>query len=352
MDRRKFLTGAAFLVTTLAGSQFLVGCGSNGSSGSAQSAGSQNSGAGDLRNLVYMTPFQHIIAHADAYVAQHEGYFAEEGLLITPVGGTGTASSVSQVAAGQAVFGKAASIITCPLIADQNTEIITIGQKDQVSQYSIASPPDKPLTHPEQWQGKTIGVISKGGSTELLLDAMSVAVGLDPSKVKKVVTGADVSSLEFLNRGEVDGFITFIGSETAFRQKNINLHYLNTDEFAPMPGDSYFVTKETAEKEKEAIVGFLRACRKAWKFMEDPANHDKVLEAVGKYNEIEVAEKELAKAKIEAEIKVSKPADGDYLSIDVAKWEKALELMRKSGIMKDTSRPVGDFVTTSFLDAI
>ncbi|GGM81823.1 ABC transporter substrate-binding protein [Thermopolyspora flexuosa] len=351
MDRRKFLTGAGFLVTTLAGSQFLVACGAGGSSGT-ESAGSPGSAADNLRNLVYVTPFQHIIAHADVYVAQHEGYFAEEGLYITAIGGTGTASSVSQVAAGQAMFGKAASIITCPLIADQNTEIVTIGQKDQVSQYSVASAPDKPLTHPEQWQGKTIGVISKGGSTELLLDAMSVAVGLDPTKVKKVVTGADVSSLEFLTRGEVDGFITYIGSETAFRQKNIELHYLNTDQFAPMPGDSYFVTKEVAQKEKEAITGFLRACRKAWNFMADPANHDKVLEAVGKYNEIEVSDKALAKAKLEAELKVSKPANGDFLSIDLAAWEKGIDLMRKSGIIKDTSRPVSDFVTTEFLDAI
>ena len=86
--------------------------------------------------------------------------------------------------------------------------------------------------------------------------------------------------------------------------------------------------------------------------MADPANADKVLEAVGEFNEIEVADKELAKAKIEAEVKVSTPKNGEYLSIDVAAWEKALELMRKSGIMKDKSRPVTDFVTTSFIDAI
>ena len=120
---------------------------------------------------------------------------------------------------------------------------------------------------------------------------MSVAAGLDPAKVKKVVTGADVGSLEFLKRGEVDGFITFIGSETSFRQMKIDLHYLNTDNFAPLPGDSYFVTKETAEKEAAAVTSFLRACRKAWEFMADPANADKVLEAVGALNEIEVPDR-------------------------------------------------------------
>lgn len=349
MDRRKFLTNAGLLVTTVVGTQFLVGCGSDtgtGTSASVDPAGKS------LRNLVYMTPLGHIISHADVYVAAHQGYFAEEGLLITPVGGTGTASSISQVAAKQAMFGKGAAVITCPLIADQNTEIVTVGQKDQVSQYSVASLPDKPLTHPEQWQGKTIGVISKGGTTELQLDAMSVAAGLDPAKVKKVVTGADVGSLEFLKRGEVDGFITFIGSETSFRQMKIDLHYLNTDNFAPLPGDSYFVTKETAEKEAAAVTSFLRACRKAWEFMADPANADKVLEAMGALNEIEVSDRDVAKAKILGEVKVSTPKNGKFLSIDVAAWEGALELMRKSGIMKDKSRPVTDFVNTSFIDAV
>ncbi len=350
MNRRKFLTNAGLLVTTAVGTQFLIGCGSD--SGGSTTSASAAPGGGDLRNLVYMTPLGHIISHADVYVAADQGYFAEEGLLITPVGGTGTASSISQVAAKQAMFGKGASVITCPLIADQNTEIVTVGQKDQVSQYSVASLPDKPLTHPEQWQGKTIGVISKGGTTELQLDAMSVAAGLDPAKVKKVVTGADVGSLEFLRRGEVDGFITFIGSETAFRQMKIDLHYLNTDNFAPLPGDSYFVTKETAEKEAAAVTSFLRACRKAWEFMADTANADKVLDAMGKLNEIEVSDREVAKAKILGEVKVSTPKNGKFLSIDVAAWESALELMRKSGIMKDKSRPVTDFVNTSFIDAV
>ncbi|MED7930680.1 ABC transporter substrate-binding protein [Nonomuraea sp. LP-02] len=350
MDRRNFFRTAGLIVGTMAGTQFLVGCGSDDAG--TTTAASAAPGAANLRNLVYMTPFQHIIAHADVYVAAHQGFFAAEGLLITPVGGTGTASSISQVAAKQAMFGKAASVITCPLIADQKTEVVTIGQKDQVSQYSVASLPDKPLTHPEQWQGKTIGVISKGGTTELQLDAMSVAAGLDPTKVKKVVTGADVGSLEFLRRGDVDGFITFIGTETSFKQKNIELHYLNTDEFAVLPGDSYLVTRETAEKEGEAITGFLRACRKAWEFMADPANGDKVLEAMGQFNEIEVSDKELAKAKVAGEVKVSTPKNGKFLSIDVAAWESAVELMRKSGIIKDKSRPVTDFVNTTFVDAI
>ncbi|MFD4668754.1 ABC transporter substrate-binding protein [Lentzea sp. NPDC058450] len=347
MDRRSFLRTTAFAVTAAGGSSFLIGC--------APSTGNSTrpSGNPNLPEAVFVTPFQHITNYADVYVAIQEGYFAEAGIRVTPVGGTGTASSISQVAAGQGLFGKAASVITCPLIADNNTEIITVAHGDHRSQYSVASDPAKPLTDPAQWQGKTIGVISKGGTTELLLDAMSVAKGLDPKNVRKVVTGADVGSLEFLRRGEVDGFITFIGSEAAFKQRKIDLHYLNTDEFAKMPGDSYFVKKADVQSKGDAIAGFLRASRRGFEFVEKPENLDRVLNAIGAFNKVEVSDRELAKLKVEAQPVICKPADGaKYLSVDLPAWESALELMRKSGIVKDRSRPITDFVTSQFVDAL
>lgn len=349
MDRRSFLRSSGlFAVTTAAGSSFLMAC--------APSTGneSQNAAQSDpsLKDATFITPFQHIINYADVYAAIQEGFFADEGLRVDVVGGSGTASSVSQVSADQGLVGKAAAVITAPLIADSGAAIITVAQCDQKSQYSVASKPDNPLTTPAQWQGKTIGVISKGGSTELLLDAMAVAEGLDPAGVRKVVTGADVGSLEFLNRGEVDGFITYLGSETAFKQRNIDLHYLNTDEFAKMPGDSYFVKTTDVEKEAEAIVGFLRASRKGYQFLEKPENLDKVLSAVAAFNKVEVQDEELAKLKVEAQPKLCKPSAGDYLTVDMPAWESAIELMRRSGIMKDRARPVEDFVTTEFVDQI
>lgn len=349
MDRRMFLRSSGMVaITSAAGSTFLMGCAPNTGNGQVD----QSAAGPNATNVVFMSPFQHILNYADVYAGIQEGYFAEEGLKIDVVGGSGTGSSLSQVAAGQGMFGKAAAVITCPLIGDEGGQFITVAQGDQRSQYSLASSPDNPLTEPSQWQGKTIGVISKGGSTELLLDAMSVAAGLDPSNVKKVVTGADVGSLEFLNRGSVDGFITYLGSEAAFQQREIELHYLNTDSFAKMPGDSYLVKTTDLEKHADDIVAFLRASRRGFEFVEDPDNLDKVLTAMSAYNEVEVQDRELAKLKVEAQPKICKPDSGDYLSIDMPAWKSGIELMRKSGILKDTSRPISDFVTTEFVDQI
>ena len=180
---------------------------------------------------------------------------------------------------------------------------------------------------------------------------MSVAAGLDPTKVGKVVTGADVGSLEFLNRGEVDGFITYLGSETAFKQRKIELYYLNTDEFAKMPGDSYFVKKTDVENQAEVITGFLGASRRGYQFLEREEPRQGALRGRGVQQGRGAATRS-SPAQGQGRGDVSSPKAGGYLTIDMPAWEAGLELMRKAGIVKDTARPVGDFVTTEFVDAI
>jgi NitT/TauT family transport system substrate-binding protein len=348
MDRRTFLKQSGlFVVTTLSGSSFLVGC------GTPQPAAPSVNRPTSLRNEIYLTPFQHIIAHIDVYVAMEKGWFEEQGLLIKPVGGTGTAASVSQVAAKQALYGKAASIITVPQIADQNVPLLSVGQVDQRSQYSVASLPERPLKHPRDWQGKSIGVISRGGTTELLLDAMSIMTGLDPNNVNKKVTGADAGSYEFLRRGEVDGFITFSGSETAFRVMGINLHYLNTDEFARVPGDAYIVLRETAEKDGQAVLGFLRAVKRAYEWLQDKNNHDEAIRIMGKWNPVEVEDRKLALAKIEAQVKLATPdPGGKLLRADPQAWEDGVRVMARAGIIKHQNLKATDCYTNRFVDQL
>lgn len=363
IDRRRFMKGAGlFTVTSLAGGSFLVGC-SDDTAVAPAPAPAPTPGAPaapapaprDLRNLVYVTPFQHILSHADVYVAMQEGYFAEEGLLITPIGGQGTATSVQQVAARQGIFGKGASVITMPLIADGTADLVTVAQKDQRGQYKVASDPSAPITRPEDLAGKTIGVISLGGTARLSLDAMMIAAGVPLDSVNRVVTGADAASLEFLRRGEVDGFFTFTGTETTFNLQGIELVYLPTSDYADLPEDSYFVTKRSAETEGEAIVSFLRGCRRAWEYMADPSNIAGVLSATGVWNPTEVENEERAAAIVAAEVVLATSDDPtkQFLDIDLPAWESGVELCKALELIaEDVDLPLSDYVTTEFIDQV
>lgn len=349
-----------FAVTSLAGGSFLVGC-SNETAvapAPAPTPGTPETPAPaprNLRNLVYVTPYQHILSHADVYVAIQEGYFEEEGLLITPIGGQGTASSVQQVAARQGMFGKGASVITMPLIADGTADLVTVAQKDQRGQYKVASDPSSPLLTPDDLVGKNIGVISLGGTARLSLDAMMIAAGVPLDSVNRVVTGADAASLEFLRRGEVDGFFTFTGTETTFNLQGIDLAYLPTSDYADLPEDSYFVTKQTAETDPEAIVSFLRSCRRAWEYMADPGNAAGVLSATGAWNPTEVEDEERAAAIVAAEVVLVTPDDPnkDFLDINLPAWETGIELCKALDLIaEDVNLPLSAYVTTEFIDQV
>lgn len=362
INRRKFMKGAGlFTITSLAGGTFLLGCTNDASTVAPAPSPTPGTPAAPapaprkLRNLVYVTPFQHIISHADVYVAIQEGYFEEEGLLITPIGGQGTATSVQQVAARQGIFGKGASVITLPLVANGTADLITVAQKDQRGQYKVASDPSAPLKTPQDLIGKTIGVISLGGTARLSLDAMLLAAGVPLDSVNRVVTGADAASLEFLRRGEVDGFFTFTGTETTFNLLGINLNYLPTSDYAELPEDSYFVTKQTAEDEPEAIVSFLRGCRRGWEFMAEPSNAPKVLTAIGAWNPTEVEDEARAVAIVNAEMELVTPDDSSkkVLDINLPAWEKGIELCKGLELIaEDVNLPLSDYVTTEFIDQV
>lgn len=363
-NRRRFLKSAGlFSVSTAAGGAFLVGCASDDPAPAAAPSPTPSAGDApapapapvDLRNLVYVTPYQQILSHSDVYVAIQEGYFEDEGLLITPIGGQGTATSVQQVAARQGIFGKGAAIITMPIIADGTADLITVAQKDQRGQYKVASDPSAPINTPQDLVGKTIGVISMGGSARLSLDAMMIAAGVPLDSVERVVTGADAASLEFLRRGEVDGFFTFTGTETTFNLQGIDLVYLPTSDYASLPEDSYFVTKEVAAAENDAIVGFLRACRRGWEFMADTNNLDKVFSAMAVWNPTEVEDEERAAAIIAAEVKLATPDDSsmDFLDVNLPAWEGAIPLLKALELIaEDNDLPVSSYVTTEFIDQV
>lgn len=364
IDRRKFLRSAGlFSVSTAAGGAFLIGCASEDDAPAAAPAApttptetpQEAPAPANLRNLVYVTPYQQILSHSDVYVALQEGYFADEGLLITPIGGQGTATSVQQVAARQGIFGKGASIITMPIVAAGTADLITVAQKDQRGQYKVASDPSAAINTPQDLVGKKIGVISMGGSARLSLDAMMIAAGVPLDSVERLVTGADAASLEFLRRGEVDGFFTFTGTETTFNLQGIDLVYLPTSDYAKLPEDSYFVTKEVAATESDAIVGFLRACRRAWEFMADDNNMDKVFSAMAVWNPTEVEDEERAAAIIQAEVKLATSDDPslDFLDVDLPAWEAAIPLLKALELIPaDSTLGVSDYVTTEFIDQV
>lgn len=347
IKRRDFLKSGTVFMGGVAGTSVALSFGGDCLIGSAH--------AQARRQEKWISPSSITPLQCYVVIAKEKGYFEAEGLDITILPTPGTASAIAQVASGGAMFSQSAAITTVPAIANQGAEIITVAQVIYKSVFELASPLDKPLTKPEDWKGKTIGLMSVGGSTDQLLDAMSAAGGVDISSTKKVVTGLAAGAYAFLQRGQVDGFFSFYPVRIALENQGIKLHYLNTDDFAPIPPDNVIVSRTAlkTEADRKAVVSYLRACAKAMRHLLDPANFDEITNYLGKYNPVEAQDRAAAKQKFEFVGKLAqRPAGVDFMHCDPKAWSTGVALLEKIGMIKTPGRPATDFYTNDLVRQI
>lgn len=285
-------------------------------------------------------------------IAIENGYFAEAGLDLSANPSPGTANVITQLAAGHAEFGQAAAIVTVPAIVEQGAEILTVGQPIYRSVFEIASTPDNPITHPRDMVGKTIGVMSIGGSTDRLLDAMMIAEGLDPSSVERVVTGLSAGAYTHLQSGQVAGFWSFYPIRVALDTMGIELHYLNSDDYARLPADSVIASRALTETDdgRELVKAYLTGVKRGLDFLLDPANVEASIDILGKYNPTEAEDRTATAEKFAIVRQLAQPPEGvTSLYCDIQAWEAGIDLMAEMGVISQPV-PVSDVATNAFLE--
>ncbi len=211
--------------------------------------------------LTYITPFRYLIGFAPVMNAKTSGHFKAQGFDAEVVGGQGSAGAIQQVLAGQAKFSRVSSIDILKAIDKQDLPIVGISTMVQGSVFHVVSSKANPIREPQDLVGKTIGVVSKGGGTENLLDMMLAGEGIDPQSVERQVVGNSPGAFSLVEEGRIDAYIISIGPVVVLREMGKDIVAFSTDEFAPNPSQVYFCTKETAETQPDTVLRFLRAVR-------------------------------------------------------------------------------------------
>ena len=342
MNRREFIRNSGLMALTVtAGGVLMPTC-------MIHSAKAQG-----MRRETYVTPGGHFTLSSFLFSGLELGLFRNEGIDLQVQHGQGTAGALTQVASAAAMYGVGAPVTTCPAIADRNAEMISIGQLSYPGFFEIASLPGKSLNDPKQLAGKTIGIMSQGGSTELLLDAMARKGGVDPASIKRVVTGISSSGVAFLERGQADGFFVFYETKVALQQQGVKLEYMPTDNHVVLPGDALVASTDLLKKPEgeDATVRYLRAVRKAMAFVRDPANTEKVAEWFAKYEPVKGADRKRTAAVLEQVRRLSNPPAGTpSIRMDEKNWESGLTLMEEMGAIKTRGLPRERFFTNKYID--
>jgi NitT/TauT family transport system substrate-binding protein len=215
-----------------------------------------------LEPITVMTPFGFIGDFIDVMNAYSGGHFRRQGLEAKVISGRGTAQAIQQLSAGTVQYIRSASIdIMRAVGSPQALPLVGIATLYQASTFRVISPAEKPIRAVEDLKGKTVGVVSVGGSTEILLDLMLRKAGLTAQDVPREVTGNSPGALQLARQGRVDCFIASTEVVAALDRAHEKIESWSTDRYVPMPGQCYVTTRDEATQQADRAVRFLRAMR-------------------------------------------------------------------------------------------
>ncbi|MBD1380275.1 ABC transporter substrate-binding protein [Metabacillus arenae] len=208
--------------------------------------------------------------HTGLYAAKEKGYFKDEGLdveIMMP----GEAGADQLVASGKANFGISAQESLTQARA-QGVPLVSLAAIIQHNTSGFASPVDKQIKTPKDFEGKTYG--GWGSPTEqAVIDSVMK------------LENADVNKVDILNTGDTDFFTAverdvdfmwiyygWTGVEAELRGVDLNMIYLTDiteklDYYTPVLTSS----EQMLEKDPETVKAFMNAVTKGYQFaIENP----------------------------------------------------------------------------------
>jgi len=290
-------------------------------------------GAQALRGMTYVTPFSHILAFVDVLHAKGGGYFEREGLNVTVEQGRGSAMAVQQILGGGALLSRTG--VGDHIRASSRpggNELVAVGTISQGSPFYVISTAAKPIRTPEEMAGKTIGILSVGGATEIVLDVMLQARGVDRARVARQTAPNSPAGLQLIEQGRIDAFIVSAGVPVALRATNTPHVSWNTDSIAPIPGQCYIARRTTLVQNGDMVVRFLRAVKLSLDDMLADTDLTKTLANLREFEIAEMRNAALAPLILRNEMQFWLTSGRENLLRNVPEhWQRGYDLMAAAG---------------------
>ncbi|MBX9991440.1 ABC transporter substrate-binding protein [Phreatobacter oligotrophus] len=290
-------------------------------------------GAQAARPMTFITPFSYILAFVDILHAKGGGYFEREGLNVTIEQGRGSAMAVQQVLGGGGLLSRTGGSDHIRASSRPGGDaLISVGTISQGSPFFVISSPDKPIRNPKDMVGKTIGVLSVGGATEITLDCMLVAQGVDKAQVQRVQAPNTPAGMALIAQGRIDGYIVSAGVPVALKAASERFLSLNTDEYAPIPGQCYIAKRESVRRDGPLVVSFLKAVKRSIDDMLADTDLSTTLKRIEGFEIAEMRNRAVAPDILRNEMQFWLTAGRENILRHVPeRWQKGHDLMAAAG---------------------
>jgi len=234
-------------------------------------------GAQDLKPFRFMFPVDSVNQYHPFYIADHLGYFAEEGLDVEFQSAGGSSGAIQQVLAGNADAALPAPSAFLNAVA-QGHDLKWAFSYQYANIFTLAATAKSGIKTIADLKGKKIGVSDLSGGEVPLVRAVLSGAGLNAGVDVQIVPVGDGSALtvEALQSGQVDAYSSNLFDIAAIRASGIDMVTILPKEAQDFPANGVVVTAKALQSNSEAISGFLRAVAKGIAYA--AANDEKALE--------------------------------------------------------------------------
>ncbi|MDX0284708.1 nitrate ABC transporter substrate-binding protein [Sinorhizobium meliloti] len=192
-------------------------------------------------------------------VAQHLGYFEDEGLNLKIQPGGPSVDGVAMVASGGYEIGQVTSSPSLMMAASQGIPVKCFAVGLQEHPHTFFSLPRQPIKRPRDMVGRKIGIQATG---KVLLSALLKKNGLSESDIEIITIGSDYTPLL---TGQVDAVAGWITNVKALKPLGDELVTLRLWDFGVrLYALPYYTTEATLKNDPELLAAFLRAAGKGW----------------------------------------------------------------------------------------
>jgi NitT/TauT family transport system substrate-binding protein len=211
--------------------------------------------------VTLMTPFGFDADFIDLMNAYSGGHFAREGLDAKVLGASGTVQHIQQVIAGQVDFGQFSGIDFIRAVGAKDAPLKAIATVRQNSGFHVVSLKEKPVKSGADLKGKTIGLLSYGGTTQTFIEVLLAKAGLKKDDASLVVAGNNPGEVDLIRQGRIDCFICNYSVSYLLQHSGEPLEILSVDDPVPAPGRVFHATRATVEQKPELVRKVLRAIK-------------------------------------------------------------------------------------------
>lgn len=322
-SRRRVLTLAAGIGVAIPTASFLAGCADDSSS----------SGNGGGTERIYQTAFGYNVGNCPEMIAKEAGFFSDLGINAQVISSTGTPQAMSGLLAESTQYSRFQAISALITVANEDAPFVAFGMPVQRSSFEMQSMAEQPVKGIGDLEGKTVGIVSAGGTTDQLVDLLAVQEGIDPKSIKRQVTGLGTAAYQFAQKGDVAAWIGSAAEREALDAAGSKVHAWNFDDVMPTPADCYITTRDEFEKNRDTVVKMLAAFYQGLEYACDESNDKQTIEWIRKYNREITPEGAQEQLDLVRPLYLAAGAD-NLMTMNTGNWESMQSALFKAKLIK------------------